>query len=125
MLVSTQKPGPDGFPVAVVELWNDSSDEVLLEYASSSVVLHCGPYEQHGPADLFGRRREVLDPQQGLNFVMPSGHWLRTPTAGPRELLLPTELAKGKYPMWATFQMSGAGAQGQRVESDHDTYEAP
>jgi hypothetical protein len=123
MLVATQKPGADGFPVAFVQMWNSSGDEVLVEYQSASVVLHCGPFEQHGPAGVFGRRREVLDPQQELDFDMHAGRWSRSPTTGPRDLMLPTELPKGKYPMWATFRMPGA--DGEVVESDRDTYEAP
>jgi hypothetical protein len=123
MLVATQKPEADGFPVAVVQLWNNSSDEVLVEYEPGSVVLHCGPFEQHGPANIFGRRREVLDPQQELDFDMHAGRWSRSPTTGPRDLMLPTALPKGKYPMWATFQIPGTG--NGNVESDKDTYEAP
>jgi hypothetical protein len=123
MLVATQKPAADGFPVAVVQMWNASADEVLVEYQPGSVVLHCGPYEQNGPANVFGRHREVLDPQQELDFELRTSRWSRSPTAGPRDLMLPTELPKGKYELWATFRMPGSS--GGMVESDRDAYEVP
>jgi len=123
MLVSTKKPGPDGFPVVVVEMWNNGSDEVLVEYDVDSVVLHCGPYEQHGPGEVFGRRREVLDPHEELNFKMPSGGWSRSATGGGQELMLPTELPKGMYELWATFRISGPS--GGMVESDRNTHLVP
>lgn len=123
MLVATRKPGPDGFPIATIQMWNNSADEVLAEYQAGSLVLHCGPFEQHGPAFVLGRRREVLDPQQELDFTMPTGNWYRSPTTGPRDLMLPSALEKGKYPMWATFQVPGPG--GGIVESDRDAYEVP
>jgi hypothetical protein len=123
MLVATQKPGADGFPVAVVQMWNASADEVLVEYQPGSVVLHCGPYEQTGPANVFGRHREVLDPQQELDFELRTSRWSRSATTGPRDLMLPTELPKGKYELWATFRMPGCG--GGVVESDRDAYEVP
>jgi hypothetical protein len=120
MLVSTQRPAADQFPVVVVEMWNNAVDEVLVEYDANSVVLHCGPYEQHGPAEVFGRRREVLDPHEELNFKMLPGGWTRSATGGERDLMLPTELPRGKYDMWATFKISGPG--GGVVESDQSTY---
>lgn len=123
MLISTRKAGPDGFPQASIQLWNNSSDEVLVEYAAGSVVLHCGPFEQHGPADVFGRRREVLDPQQELDFNMPAGRWSRSPTTGPRDLMLPSDLPKGEYPMWATFRVPGPA--GFEIKSEPDIYQAP
>jgi hypothetical protein len=121
MLVSTQKPGVDGFPVAVVQLWNNSSDEVLFEYQAGCLTFHCGQYEQRGPADLFGRRRQILDPQQEINFTLPAGRWSQTPTTGPQDLMLPSELAPGRYPIWATLKL--AGASGEAIESDRDKYE--
>jgi hypothetical protein len=123
MLVATRKPGPDGFPIATIQLWNNSSDEVIVEYQAGSVVLHCGPFEQHGPAFVLGRRREILDPQQELDFTMPTGNWYRSPTTGPKDLMLPSDLEKGKYPMWATFRVPGPN--GGIVESDKDAYEVP
>jgi hypothetical protein len=122
MLISARKPGKDGFPVASIQLWNDSSAEVLVQYQSGSVVLHCGPFEQHGPAGVFGRRREILEPQQELDFEMPEGRWARSPTTGPQELMLPSELPKGEYPMWATFRTAGDGGT---VESDRDNFDVP
>jgi hypothetical protein len=64
-----------------------------------------------------------LDPQQELDFTMPTGNWYRTPTIGPKDLMLPSELEKGKYPMWATFRVPGPN--GGIVESDKDAYEVP
>ena len=123
MLVSTRKPGPDGFPVAVVEMWNNVNEDVLVQYDVDSVVLHCGPYELHGPADVFGRRREILEPHEELNFSMPAGGWSQSATAGPRDLMIPTELPRGKYEMWATFRI--AGANGGWVESDRNIFLLP
>lgn len=124
ILIGPRTVGKDGFPLASVQVWNNGGDDVIVEYAPGSVVLHCGPYEQHGPDLLLGRRREILEPQQDVDFAMPRGKWSRSPaTTGPQDLMLPTELEKGKYPLWATFRVTGPG--GEIVESDHDTYEVP
>jgi hypothetical protein len=123
MLISARRAGADGFPIAAIQLWNNSGDDVLVQYQSGSVVLNCGPFEQHGPGQVLGRRREVLEPQQELDFEMPEGRWARSPTTGPRDLMLPSELPHGTYPLWATFRVAGAG--GEFVESDRDSYRLP
>ena len=119
MLISTRKPGPDGFPVAVVELWNNSSDPILFEYHPGCLTLHCDSFEQRGPANVFSRRREVLDPQEEIDFAMPAGGWNNAPTTGPHELMLPSQLSPGKYPIWASITLPG----GKVVESERDTFE--
>lgn len=123
ILISTRKAGLDGFPVAGIQLWNNSPEEVIVQYDSASVVLHCGPFEQHGPANVLGRRREILDPQEELDFEMPQGHWARSAANGERDLMLPSDLPRGNYPMWATFRV--AAPAGGTVESDRDQFDAP
>lgn len=124
ILISTRKAGADGFPTVVADLWNNSADDVVVAYESGSLILHCGPYENHGPDDVFGRRREILDPHQSLTFRIASGGWSRSPTTGPHDLMLPTELPKGKYPMWVTFQV-GEDNPSDLIQSDPDTFEVP
>lgn len=114
-------PNPVGhYPACVVQVYNASEQDVVVLYEPLSVVVHCGPYELHGPPATFVSRREVLRPNQPIEFQMPAAGWSRSPTAEPRELLIPTELPAGTYPVWATFTLGGAG--GQTIETAHYTF---
>ena len=112
----------DHFPHATVKVYNVSEEDVIVGYEPGCVVVHCGTYEQHAPGMTFTQRREILRPRQPLEFDIPPGGWMRSPTSGEQDLMLPVELPKGKYPVWATFKLSGSQ---ERVESPHDTYLAP
>jgi hypothetical protein len=112
----------DHYPLATVKVYNVADHEVIVGYEPGCVVIHCGGFEQHGPGMTFTRRREILRPRQPLEFEIPAGGWTRSPTPGEQDLLLPVPLPAGKYPVWATFQLSGSTV---RVESPRDAYIVP
>ncbi|HWE93926.1 MAG TPA: hypothetical protein VG269_08190 [Tepidisphaeraceae bacterium] len=112
----------DHFPHATVKVYNTAAEDVIVGYEPGCVVVHCGPYEQHGPGVTFTRRREILRPRQPLEFELPAGGWMRSPTAGEQDLLLPVELPKGEYSIWATFKLIGSE---QGVESAHERFVVP
>lgn len=113
-------PNPaDHFPHATAKVYNAASEDVIVGYEPGCVVIHCGEYEQHAPGMTFTQRREILRPRQPLEFDVPPGGWMRSPTTGEQDLMLPVELPKGKYPVWATFKLSGSQ---QVVESPHEVY---
>jgi hypothetical protein len=108
------------YPLCTVQVYNNSDDEVIVGYEPGSVVVHCGEYERRGPAPTFVSRREILRPNQPIEFELSSGGWARSPTAQPQELLIPTRLPPGRYPLWASFRTDGPGESA--VESVRDTY---
>jgi hypothetical protein len=112
----------DHYPLATVKVYNVADHDVIVGYEPGCVVIHCGGFEQHGPAMTFTRRREILRPRQPLEFEVPAGGWMRTPAPGDQDLLLPVPLPSGKYQVWATFQLSGSTLL---VESPRDTYVVP
>ena len=112
----------DHYPKATVKVYNAAADDVIVGYEPGCVVVHCGPFEQHGPGMTFTRRREILRPREPLEFEIPAGGWTRSPTPGEQDLLLPVPLPPGRYPVWATFELSGST---QAVETPHDTYVVP
>lgn len=115
------RPNPKNhFPLAIVQVYNGAADDVIVEYEPGCVAMHCGEYEQAGPAAAFVSRREVLRPSEPIEFELPAGGWRRSPSAASRELLIPSELPKGTYPVWATFRLAGPG--GGLVETAHDTF---
>lgn len=109
------------FPVSIVKIYNNAADDVIVGYEPGSVVIHCGNYEQQGPAVTFVHRREILSPHQPLELEIPAGGWTRANAAGERELMLPTDLPPGRYELWATFRVEGDGA----IDTRHETYEVP
>lgn len=114
----------DRFPAVTVKVYNIASQDVIVGYEPGCVVVHCGKFEQSGPAVTFVQRREILRPRQPLEFELNSGEWEPSSTGnGPRDLLTPTELPPGRYPIWATFQLGGA--HGSPIESPHDSYVVP
>ena len=108
------------YPLCTVQVYNNSEEDVIVGYEPGSVVVHCGEYERRGPAPTFVSRREILRPNQPVEFELPAGGWSRSPSAEPQELLIPTRLPPGGYPLWATFQPAAPTA-GQ-VQSERDTY---
>jgi hypothetical protein len=112
----------DHYPLATVKVYNVATHDVIVSYEPGCVVIHCGGFEQRGPGMTFTRRREILRPRQPLEFEIPAGGWSRSSTPGEQDLLLPVPLPPGKYPVWATFQLSGST---QLVESPRDTYVVP
>ena len=117
-------PNPAGhYPTCVVQVYNASEEDVVVSYEPGSVVVHCGPYELRGPPATFVSRREVLRPNQPIEFNLPGAGWSRSPTTEPRELLIPTELPAGTYPVWATFRVGSEG--GQTIETAHYTFTVP
>lgn len=112
----------DHYPRATVKVYNVSSEDVIVGYEPGCVVVHCGPFEQRGPAMTFTRRREILRPRQPIEFEIPAGGWMRSPTTGEQDLFIPLPLPAGKYPTWATFQLNGST---ELVESPHDSYVVP
>lgn len=113
----------DHFPVCTVQVYNVASDDVVVAYEPGCVVVHCGEFEQQGPAVTFVGRREILRSQQLIEFELPSGSWAQASATGPRNLLIPSQLPSGKYPIWATFRI--AGVDGPLVETPRDTYYVP
>lgn len=113
----------DHFPVCTVQVYNVAGDDVVVGYEPACVVVHCGQYEQQGPATTFVGRREILRSQQPIEFELPPGSWAQASTTGARNLLIPSQLPSGKYPIWATFRI--AGSDGPLVETPHDTYFVP
>jgi hypothetical protein len=112
----------DHFPKATVKIYNTASNDVIVGYEPGCVVVHCGEFEQRAPGMTFTQRREILRPRQPLEFEMPTGGWMRSPRPGEQDLLIPLSLPPGKYPVWASFQLSGSQ---RMVESAHDTYIMP
>jgi hypothetical protein len=110
-----------GFPVSVVKIYNNAPDDVIVGYEPGSVVVHCGAYQQQGPAVTFVHRREILSPHEPLEIALPPAGWTRTNPAGERELMLPTDLPPGKYELWASFRVEGDA----EIQSRHETYELP
>lgn len=113
------RPGKDRWPAATVKIYNNSGDEVIVGYEPGSVVVHCGEFEQRGPAITFVERREILTPKQPLAFELQPGGWMRSSGTAARDLMIPVELPPGKYPVWATFRLAGAN---DLVESPPDLY---
>ena len=111
------------YPLCTVKVYNLAGEDVIVGYEPLSVVVHCGEYEQRGPPVTFVYRREILAQQQPLEFELPPGGWGRSPTAGSKELLIPTELPSGQYPIWATFRIGGPG--GEIIETEHGRYDVP
>lgn len=112
----------DHYPRATVKVYNGSKEDVIVGYEPGCVVVHCGPFEQRGPAMTFTRRREILRPRQPIEFEIRPGGWMRSPTTGDQDLFIPLPLPAGKYRTWATFQLSGAT---ELVESPRDNYVVP
>jgi len=114
--------GADGFPVVVVQLTNLSNDEVLVGYEKGSIEVHCGPYVQYGPFAVDGRRQEVLDARGWIQFPPPRGRWTLRSTRGA-ELMVPTTLESGDYPLSASFRLT----TGDRavIHSPRQVYSVP
>lgn len=112
----------DHFPKAIVKVYNASNEDLIVGYEPGCVVVHCGEFEQHAPGMTFTQRREILRPRQPLEFDMPTGGWMRSPGPGGQDLLIPVDLSPGKYPVWATFQLSGSE---KTIRSTRDTYVVP
>jgi len=108
------------YPLCTVQVYNNSDDEVIVGYEPGSVVVHCGEYERRGPAPTFVSRREILRPNQPIEFELPAGGWARSPAAQPQELLIPMRLPPGRYPLWASFRTASTGESA--VQSERDTY---
>jgi hypothetical protein len=108
----------DHFPVVTVKIYDIAGDDVIVGYEPGCVVVHCGDYELHGPAVTFVQRREILRPRQPLELKLPSGDWEPSPSSGPRDLLAPTDLPPGRYPIWATFHLGSP--DGPPIETPHD-----
>lgn len=113
----------DHFPVCTVQVYNVADDDVVVGYEPGCVVVHCGEFEQQGPAVTFVGRREILRSQQPIEFELPSGSWAQVSSSGPRNLLIPSQLPSGKYTIWATFRITGT--DGPLVETPRDTYFVP
>src|ERR1700719_963902 len=60
------------FPPVIVQIYNAADDDVIVEYEPGCVVMHCGEYEQHGPAAAFVSRREILRPSEPIEFELPT-----------------------------------------------------
>ena len=121
MTVSAHPNPSDHFPLVTVKVYNTAADEVIVGYEPGCVELHCGPYELHAPRPTFVQRREILRSQQSLEFDLSDGAWLNAPASG--DLMVPTQLPKGTYDLWASFRPAGGNAPA--VESPHETYIAP
>ena len=117
--LSTRVDPKDHFLVCVVKVYNASGGDVILDYEPLSATVHCGQYEQRGPAVTFVHRREVLRPQQALELEIPPGGWVPSPTATEQDLMIPTELPPGTYPVWATFHLPTDSAT---IDSGRDSY---
>lgn len=113
----------DHFPLSTLQVYNIADEDVIVGYEPGCVVVHCGDYEQRGPAVTFIDRREILRSQQPIEFELPSGGWARSPSSGARELLIPSELPAGRYPIWATFRVGGPN--GDLIETARDMYIVP
>jgi hypothetical protein len=116
------KPAADGFAGVVLMLRNTSGHDVVVAYGPGSVTVHCGPFIQSGPARVFGRRREVLDPEALIVFDPPEKGWTQLSSDGQPELMIPTRLPPGKYNIWATFEVPGP--HGGIIQSDKRDYQA-
>lgn len=117
----TRDGSADHFPLVTVKVYDVAGADVKVGYEPGSVVVHCGDYEQRGPAVTFVQRREILRPRQPLELELASGEWEPSATGdGPRDLLGPTELPPGRYPVWATFHLGGP--DGPAIETPHDWY---
>ena len=115
-------PGGNGhFPLCTVKIYNVASEDVILGYEPGSVIVHCGEFERRAPDATFITRREILRPNQPLEFELPpGGAWARSPSAGSRELLVPIELPSGTYTVWATFRAAGPATA--TITSRRDVY---
>ena len=119
--LTTRAGSADGFPIVTVKVYDVAGDDVIVGYEPLCVVVHCGNFERHGPAMTFVQRREILRPRQPLEFELASGDWEPSSTGdGPRDLLAPTELSPGRYPIWATFHLGGP--DGPAIDTPHDWY---
>lgn len=116
------KPTVNGYVGVVLMLRNISAHDVVVAYGPGSVVVHCGPFMQSGPGRVFGRRREVLDPQALIVFDPPKGGWSELSPEGQPELMIPAKLPPGNYNIWATFEVSGS--HGRMIRSDNRVYQA-
>jgi len=118
------RPNPkDHYPLPTVKIYNVASDEVIVAYQPGSVIVHCGDFEQPGPAITFVERREILRSQQPIVFDVGSEGWIRSPAKSNGDLFIPINLPSGRYPIWATFRLGGEG--GPVIESGHDWYTVP
>jgi hypothetical protein len=120
----TRDGSADHFPIVTVKVYDVASDDVIVGYEPGCVVVHCGNFELHGPPVTFVQRREILRPRQPLEFEISSGDWEPSSTDnGPRDLLGPTELPPGRYPVWATFHLGGP--DGPAIDTPRDWYLVP
>ncbi len=94
------------FPYVLLTVQNISSHDAIVAYERGSLVIHCGPYVQHGP-EIFLRRRQILSPRATIVFDPPQDNWGEASSGGEPELMLPVTLPPGKYTIWATFQVAG------------------
>jgi hypothetical protein len=117
------KRGPDGFPVAIVQLRNITEEDVIVAYEPGSVQIHCGNFVQKGPPDTAILRREILGPLGWINFAPPSGGWVEMDESGSPDLSVPTRLPGGRYPLSATFQLGTAGSSA--IATGVQDYDAP
>jgi hypothetical protein len=116
-------PGPDGFPLATVNLRSLTNDEIIVSYAPRCLAIHCGTYVQFGPPATYGIRREILDAFGYMDFPPPSSGWANHSDSGQIELIHPTRLPAGNYDLWATLYL--AGPDGGTLQTPHQVYKCP
>jgi len=114
------KPAAKDFPYVLLTVQNISSHDTIVAYERGSLVIHCGPYVQHGP-EIFQRRRQILSPWATIVFDPPENGWGEESPDSEPELMIPVKLPPGKYTVWATFQV--AGTHGGVIRSDERVYE--
>lgn len=120
LLIYGVKPAAKDFPYVLLTVQNISTHDTIVAYERGSLVIHCGPYVQHGP-EIFQRRRQILSPWATIVFDPPQDGWGELSPDGEPELMIPVKLPPGKYTIWATFQV--AGPHGGTIRSDERTYE--
>ena len=109
----------DHFPICTLKLYNMASEPVIVGYTPNCVTVHCGSYEQQGPAVSFVHRREILDPQQSLDLEIPPASWTLF-EAGERQLMIPGTLPTGSYETWADFKFEGSPAA--EITTKHELF---
>jgi len=107
LLIYGVKPAAKDFPYVLLTVQNISSHDAIVAYERGSLVIHCGPYVQHGP-EIFQRRRQILSPFATIVFDPPQDGWGELSPDGQPELMIPVKLPAGKYTIWATFQVAGS-----------------
>jgi len=120
LLIYGVKPAEKDFPYVLLTVQNISSHDAIVAYERGSLVIHCGPYVQHGP-EIFQRRRQILGPWATIVFDPPQDSWGELSSDGEPELMIPVKLPAGRYTIWATFQV--AGAHGGTIRSDERVWE--